>query len=156
MSLISIQPLIDNLHYIIMSMGFLLWALSSFVSARAKSDPTVNKWDEWAGKLTWASGLYSQAIDWLANSNNLDLGPGQSKLMKLNELVKSFEGKIAAGRYLEAINDVVGFWTAAKSKLAGVGVAIPPVNIPPVSIPPVGSQTVVDIKIPLSGVSPSK
>lgn len=138
-----VQSLVDKLPLILMSLGFVLWALSRVIEAKAKSDPTMDKWDMWSEKLTWASRLYSQAIDWLSDTNNLQLGPGQTKLSELNRLVKIFEEKVAAGRYLEAINDVVGFWTSAKSKLPSI---LADVKIPPASIPPTGAAKEADSK----------
>jgi hypothetical protein len=138
-----LKKIIDQLPFIIIALAFLLWAAALFVEKKAKSDPAVNAWDEWAPKLTWASRLYSQAIDWLADTKNLNLGPNQTKLGELNRLVKEFEGKVATGKYLEAIADVVGYWTAAKGKLPTM---LSDVAIPPASIPPVGSQKVGDSK----------
>ena len=111
----NLQPLIDNLHWIIAAFGLLLWAAAWFVGRKAAADPKHDKWDEWAPKLQWASGMYSQAIDWLCDAGHLKF-KGQDKLKELNRLTHQFEEAILTGNYREAIDAVIGYYTAAKMK----------------------------------------
>jgi len=110
----NLQPLIDNLHWIIAAFGLLLWAAAWFAGKKA-ADPRIDKWDEWAPKLQWASGMYSQAIDWLCDAGHLKF-KGQDKLKELNRLTHEFEEAIVTGKYREAIDAVIGYYTAAKMK----------------------------------------
>ena len=111
----NFQPLIDNFPMILAALGLLLWAASRFVDSRAKANPAIDKWDELAPKLQWASRMYSQAIDWLSNSGNLKF-KGQEKLNELNRLTGEFEKAIVAGDYREAINAVWGYYIDAQTK----------------------------------------
>ena len=115
----NLQPLIDNLPTILAGLGLLLWAASRFVESKAKANPAIDKWDIWAPRIKWASGLYSQAIDWLCSAGVLNL-TGEQKLKKLNELVEQFESAIETGDYKAAINQVIGFWLDAQGKAAKV------------------------------------
>lgn len=121
-----ILALADKAPFILMALGFALWAAARFVESKASANPESDNWDKWAPKIKWASNLYSQAIDWLADTNNLKLGQGQTKLGELNRLVKLFEDKVQQGKYIEAITEVTGFWMAAKNKL----LVIPPSVVP--------------------------
>ena len=132
----NFQPLIDNAPYILIGLGFLLWALARLGEAKAKANPAIDKWDEWQPRLSWAAHLYSQALDWLCDTGNLQL-TGQAKLAELNRLVRAFEGMVANGEYLEAVNGVIGYWTAAKGKLSKL---LPPASVPPVGSPKAGDS----------------
>ena len=59
--------------------------------------------------------MYSQAIDWLCDSGHLKF-KGQDKLKELNRLTHEFEEAILTGKYREAIDAVIGYYTAAKMK----------------------------------------
>lgn len=111
----NLQPLIDNLPMILAALGLLLWAAARFTEAKAKANPAIDRWDELAPKLQWASRLYSQAIDWLCDSGKLKF-KGQAKLDELNRLTKAFEEAWLTGNYRDAINAVIGFYTDAKAK----------------------------------------
>lgn len=112
-----LKAFVDQLPLILVGLGFVVWALARFVEAKAKANPEKDGWDEAAPKLTWAAKLISQAIDWLADTNNLKLGPNQTKLSELNRLVTEFEKKVSEGKYVEAVSEVMGYWTAAKNKV---------------------------------------
>ena len=111
----NLQPIIDNLPMIIAAFGLLLWAAARLTEAKAKANPQVDKWDDLAPKLQWASHMYSQAIDWLCDSGKLKF-KGQEKLAELNRLTKAFEDAWFNGNYRDAINAVIGFYTDAKAK----------------------------------------
>jgi thiaminase len=121
----NLQPLIDNLPMILAAFGLLLWAAARFTEARAKANPAHDRWDDWAPKITWASQMYSQAIDWLCSAGVLKL-TGEQKLKKLNELVKAFQKAIETGEYQSAINSVVGFYVDAKGKAISANPSIGP------------------------------
>ena len=110
------QPLIDNLPMILVALGFLLWATARFFEARAKANPEIDKWDEWAPKIQWASSMYGQALDWLCDANVLKL-KGKEKLKELRRLVDEFEKAIESGNYKDAISAVWGYYIDAKAKL---------------------------------------
>jgi len=133
MSLISIQPLIDNFHYILIGLSFLLWSLARFVEAKAKKDPVKDGWDNAAEKLTWASAKYSQAIDWLCEAKVLNL-TGQQKLEELQKKLKNFEWLVDNGKYIEAVSEVTGYFISAKNKIG------------PISLPTTGDQKEAPLK----------
>jgi len=109
---------------ILAGLGFLLWAAARFVEAKAKANPKHDRWDDAAPKLVWASKLYSEAIDWLADAGYIKWS-GQEKLKKLNEFVAKFEKQVAAGNYLQAVSELIGFCQDAKNKAIKKGVYVP-------------------------------
>lgn len=121
----NIQPIIDNIPAILVSIGFCLWAWARLTEAKAKANPAIDEWDSRADRAAWASRQYAQAIDWLV-AVGAERWSGAEKLAQLTARVKGFEEQWTAGNYLEALANVTGFYQAAKSKVEKVaGVTLP-------------------------------
>lgn len=112
----NFQPIVDNLPFVLIAFGFVLWAGARFVESKAKSNPAHDKWDDAAPWLTWASDRYSEAIDWLVDAKAIQF-KGKEKLELLNKLVAGFQKNILAGNYVDAISAVVGYWRDARNKI---------------------------------------
>lgn len=121
----NFQPLIDNLPMILVSIAFLLWAAARFVEAKAKSNPSQDGWDTWAPRLSMASKMYSQAIEWMVQAG-AEKWTGAEKLAQLNTRLKGFEEQIEQGNYREALANLTGFYQAAAAKIEKVQGAVHP------------------------------
>jgi len=115
----NFQPIVDNLPFVLIAFGFVLWAAARFVESKAKSNPAHDKYDDIAPWITWASDRYSEAIDWLVDAKAINF-KGKDKLELLNRLVQDFQKNIAAGNYVDAISAVVGYWRDARNKILKV------------------------------------
>lgn len=128
------QPLIDNLPYILLGVGLVLWALARLAEAKAKANPDHDRWDDAAPKLIWASKMYSQALDWLVESGHIKWS-GKEKLAQLRVKVAEFEKQVTAGNYLEAVSEVIGFVQDAQGKAKKAGLPSNPTDTTPPTTP---------------------
>ena len=120
-----IAQIIENAPLILVALGFALWAASRFVESKAKANPNHDRWNDLAPALTWASSMYSQAIDWLCDAKVINF-TGKDKLKLLNSLVNTFRKNVEAGNYTDAITEVVGYWRDARNKIASLPVELLP------------------------------
>lgn len=118
-----IGQIIESAPIILVALGFVLWAASRFVEAKAKANPVHDKWNDLSPALTWASSMYSQAIDWLCEAKVINYH-GKEKLKLLNSLVNTFKRNVEAGNYTDAITEVVGYWRDAKNKIASLPIEV--------------------------------
>jgi DNA repair ATPase RecN len=113
---LNFQPVIDNMPWILAALGLLLWGLARMIEAYARRDPAINEWDKRAETLHKVSQQYAQAIDWLVQVGAAKWS-GAQKLDELSKRVKEFEADWGAGRYIEALSKLSGFYQSAMSKL---------------------------------------
>lgn len=112
----NLQPLIDNLPMILVSLGFLLWGAAKALTAYANRDNTLDAWDTRAAMLGNVSARYAQAIEWLVSSGYCKWS-GAQKLEQLNKMVSEFEKLVDQGEYVKAIASLSGFYQSAMSKI---------------------------------------
>lgn len=111
-----LQDVLNSLPWILASLGLVLWGMARVIEAWAKRDPAINEWDRRAETLHKVSQQYAQAIDWLVQVGAAKWS-GAQKLDELNKRVKEFESDWSAGRYIEALSKLSGFYQAAMSKV---------------------------------------
>lgn len=124
----NFQPVIDNLPWILASLGLILWGAARMIEAWAKRNPAIDEWDRRADLLHRVSSQYAEALDWLVVAGAKKYS-GAEKLAELNARVKGFETQWEQGNYIEALANLSGFYQDAKAKVekvAGITLPFPP------------------------------
>lgn len=117
----NFQPLIDNLPFILVALGFALWAAAQLVNRRAKNDPAETWEDGWAETLMTLSELGAKGIDLLAQvlkaRGDNRLATGQQKAQELQVKVAKWEALWKAGKRREAVVDAFGWYVDLQGKV---------------------------------------
>lgn len=115
----NLQPLIDNFHTILISLGFVLWAVSRVIAARARN-PEQTWEDEWLPTASMLSELGAKGIDLLAEvlkargDNRLE--NGQAKAKELKDKLIQWETTWKAGKKRDVITDAWGWYVDLQGK----------------------------------------
>lgn len=120
----NLQPLIDNVHYILPGLALILWGLAKVFSAIGG----VTKGEDWfernASRVKFAADSYSQALEWLVKSGAANF-KGLEKTAEVSRKVAEFEKLWDSGKYVEALALISGYQQAAIEKLDKAGLPIP-------------------------------
>lgn len=132
----QLNKIIDNLPQILLSLGFVLWALARVVEARAKADPKTTWEDEWAPWLSATARLWAQGVDmlaeWKAKNGDASLQTGEAKLKALQEKVGQWEFMWKNGKRKDAITDAFAWYVDLQGKTERLA---PPASVPTAGVP---------------------
>lgn len=116
----NFQPIIDNFHVILISLGFLLWAIARVIEARAKADPKETWEDQWAGTASMLSEIGAKGIDLLAQvlkaRGDNRLANGQAKAVELQRKLATWEEMWRAGKKKDVLTDAWGWYVDLQGK----------------------------------------
>jgi len=116
----NFQPIIDNFHVILISLGFLFWAIARVIEARAKADPKETWEDQWTGTASMLSEIGAKGIDLLAQvlkaRGDNRLANGQAKALELQRMLLKWEEMWKAGKRRDVLTEAWGWYVDLQGK----------------------------------------
>ena len=138
----NLQPLIDNFHTILISLGFVLWAVSRVIAARARN-PEQTWEDDWLPTASMLSELGAKGIDLLAEvlkaRGDNRLANGQMKAQELKDRLVQWETMWKAGKKRDVITDAWGWYVDLQGKAEKLAAPFAP--SPSIKSPTIPSQS---------------
>ncbi len=132
----NFQPVIDNLHTILIGAGFLLWAVGRILEIRAKGNPATTWEDSWAPVAMRLASLGAEGIDILAELKKAkgddSLASGQLKSLELQKKLVAWEEKWRQGDRLAVLVDAMGWYVDLQGKQAKLDPSMPARSSPPI------------------------